>query len=99
MPVTGSGKGPFLSTRDQKYCRTSASLGLCFKATLWEPSVSPGFGSPPTTNGSTQIRFPDCLTPFKGIPPMKSKLLQKKSYGRNQSREVVDDRKRTKFPT
>ncbi len=30
---------------------------------------------------------------------MKSKLLQKKSYGRNQSREVVDDRKRTKFPT
>jgi DNA-binding CsgD family transcriptional regulator len=32
--------------------------------------------------------IPDPLT--KGVPPMKSKLLQKKSYGRKQSREVVD---------
>jgi hypothetical protein len=33
-PVAGSGKGPFLFTRDQKYCRMSVSVGLCLTATL-----------------------------------------------------------------
>ena len=37
------------------------------------------------------FRFPVYRTPYKGCPTMKSKLLQKKSYGLNQSREVLDD--------
>jgi hypothetical protein len=38
MPVAGSGTGPCLSTMDQKYCRMSVSVGLCFTATLWQQS-------------------------------------------------------------
>jgi hypothetical protein len=36
MPGAGSGKGPFLSTRDQKYFLMSTSMGVRFTATLWQ---------------------------------------------------------------
>jgi hypothetical protein len=49
-PVAGSGKGPFLSTRDQKYSRISALVGLRFTATLWQQSFKSerpiGYGLP-----------------------------------------------------
>jgi hypothetical protein len=37
------------------------------------------------------FRFPVFRTPLQGCPGMKSKLLQKKSYGLDQSDEVLDD--------
>jgi hypothetical protein len=57
--------------------------------------VLAGFVSPSGTNGSTQIQFPDCQTPYQGvIPPMKSKLLQRIGGGLSQSR-VMDSQQKS----
>jgi hypothetical protein len=57
-PVAGSGKGPFLSTRDQKYCRMSASVGPGFTPTLLQQAdYLPGY----------RTALQRCTTPVGGF--------------------------------